>query len=139
MNPLYKSMQSIKTSTARINKTTDDAVAAVNIVEKFLTECAIGVHAEIDVEGERDLKLAYWRYNNQNFRIVVMEDREAQNGSIKPWAECDRSTKLLTVKYLPDLLKAINEVIEADAKLADAAQGPVTSVTEFVRSLGVKS
>jgi hypothetical protein len=139
MDTLYASLQSLKDTTARINKASDEAVAAVNAAEKFLVECGIGVTATVNAAHEsRALWLGFIRSGN-TFRIIVTDDDDfGNNCDCRPWAEWDRTTKLSTVKHLPQLLAKINDTIAADAKLADEAKAAIANVNSFIRTVGGK-
>ena len=152
-NNLRISVDKLRQVSSRLNKVSDDAAQVVKALETFLSrECSLGVVAFVhvishlsDPDGidQTFTEIGYARWNGK-FRIVVssgfMHCDEVDNtkGDMKPWSECDRSLKLLTVKKLPELLEQIAKVAEADATEAEQALSVVCGVIKAVDVRGAK-
>lgn len=140
---LKSSMDKIKNNTAKLNKITDEAAQVIHKTEAFLSkDCGIGIMAHVNVFTEvidpdkqltGSITLGYERWNG-TYRIVVSSgvDGETETWSTKPWAECDRSTKLESIKKLPSLIELLAKIVSRDAEEAHAA---TTSVAEVLKAI----
>jgi hypothetical protein len=146
--PLDVSIDRIKQSSSRLNKTADEAATVVSATENFLnTECSIGIIAYVtvsreDISGDggpyETISLGYQTWG-ERYRIVVSHDcDDREHPDVKPWAECGREMKLNTIHKLPELIEEIANRI--DAKIGEAHEA-VTTVASMLKTLerkGVK-
>lgn len=142
--PASTSMQKLKQAIGTLNRVSDEAAAAVQGVEAFLTECGVNITASIAVElppldNDSNVtlgKLCFGEFHDKK-RLYISEG-EGQNDTVKPWVEWDRTTKLATFRSLPTLLDVISKRVLFDAKLAEEASGSIAQVLAFTRKQGGK-
>jgi hypothetical protein len=141
---LRASVEKLKQSTATLNRITDEAAQVVQAMEVFLNkECSVGIETYVKVSSvcldehgqfEELTQLGYARWAGK-FRILVSVGIDPEQQTTKPWSEWDRTTKLETVKKLPDLLEKIS--IEVDAHVT-AAQTATATVAEVLKTIDRK-
>ncbi|HET6425408.1 MAG TPA: hypothetical protein VFG20_17095 [Planctomycetaceae bacterium] len=119
----------LKESSATLNQLCDRGADSIRDLEEFLAkECSVGIEASVPVWSEEDeyhgesLSLRYARWGNQ-FRVLLEWSDSSvpspHDTSCKPWAECKREDKLLTLPKLADLLEAIE--VELNLRVSKAA------------------
>jgi hypothetical protein len=140
-------MQKIREATSTLNRISDEAAIAVQSAEAFLAECGVGIVAKVEVtlppanadsepRSTRVDLLYDPRYSGKP-RIIVSEGDD-RNDVTKPWAEWDRTTKLVTVKSLPKLLDRIMNQVAIDARIAEEASTAIAMVLASVGRKGAK-
>jgi hypothetical protein len=143
---LRASVEKLKQSTNKLNKIADDAAQVVLAMEAFLNkECSVGIEAYVRVASEKlddhgmeeITALGYTRWEGK-YRIIVSIGIDVDQERIKPWSEWDRTTKLLTVKKLPELVEKIAEVVNDHVIDAQDATAAVADVLKALDRKGGK-
>jgi hypothetical protein len=140
---LSASLAQLRAASKDLNSLCDLGAATIQQLEEVLRrEMSIGIPACVLVDEEHDRSagisyktyLEYTRYRG-TFRIAVTsgcDGMDPDDWSVKPWAECDRETKVQTLHLIPDLLEAIAK--KADLQLKEARDA-LDSVRELVPAL----
>jgi hypothetical protein len=116
---LRAAVETLRSSTLRLNKVTDLANETVREIEKFLNEeCSVGIHTCVRLgragEGHAGTWLEYRRVGPR-FRIALVEaDPNGEDVSVKAWADSPREEKLESFEHLPALLTKIAERVEQE-------------------------
>ena len=143
---LRASMERLVQSTTELNEATDEAARVVLATESFLAkECSVGIESFVEVSSEyvndydagRTMTiittLCYERYGDR-FRITVFHGDGTEDNSVrKPWSEWDRTTKLETVRFLPELIESIANAADHRVSKAREATEKVASVLEVLK------
>ena len=140
---MSKSIETLRSSSSRLNQLTDEAAAIVRAVEDFLnTECSSGVRAFVQVssttEGYPDYErtvvqtLAYTRIGAR-FRIAnIWSSDDEPDGQVKPWSDSTRDDKLATLEKLPEL---IAEISKALVHKIDTAEKSLAAASDLAKAL----
>ncbi len=127
MNPeILQTINNLRDANQKANRVSDQAASYIREIESMLTDSQITTEAEIEVSAFIKLK---HNLIEKRSRILVgiaeyiegEEGPEELDTSWKPWAECDRTTKLLTSAAVPKLLEEIAKKINTDSIYADNA------------------
>ena len=130
----------------RLNETDKSASSAVERIERFLSDqCKLELPSSTlvlqdEVDGS-ELLLAYDQIGN-TFRFVVVRRIPKRNShgsieldqfgrsvidrsEIKPWRECDRSTRFATLVAMPELLRVLARTVTQAIDLGNRATSAV--------------
>ena len=151
-NAIAVSLESLRTTSPKLNKATDQIDALVERVETFLNEaCSIGLPVEVGDEyedfagGTTRTALTYQRMEGK-FRIgLVVErlervtDEDGEEGLrledgpwLTSWSKCSRVAKLKAFDHLPELVAMV--ATEATKMLTNATATSKT-VAEMLDAL----
>lgn len=137
-------LSALQNSSNDLNALTDKANDVVRRVEIFLREkCRVGGWASAyvpqpeedeDPEDPRTYEtyLRYERYKGE-YRITVTHLMDGEPQETKPWAECSRDMKLMTLEVLPDL---INELHKKVSKQVTHIQAKIDLLDSMIPSVG---
>lgn len=133
-----QAIDELRSSSARLNKLTNEAVVVIKRVEDFLNkECSVGARASVlvsehDHDDEQVIEsqyLAYCRIGSR-YRIavvwVVSDDPDSRTE--KPWSDCTRDDKIETLEKLPDLITEISKKLASKIKLAEKSLATASEV-----------
>src|SRR5262245_7208702 len=119
---LSVAIETLRTSTQKLNEICDNAATVIRDVETFLDESHVGISAHVDVkkiqgeDGSTWVTLSYDRHSTGKFRILVNTipswAQEQDDVKVRPWAECSRDDKLDSLEKLPALLVELAKQIE---------------------------
>jgi predicted nuclease with RNAse H fold len=151
-------MEKLRAIAPRLNRTTDQAIAAVQAVEAFLNGLSLGIEGhtssfgQIPVEDSSpddgrmivELTLAYGRLRG-DFSIHVLnatfrEDPSVADAWIEvarektPWRGLSREFKLMSFAKLPELL---DDIFARAEELAEKAEAAGETVGSMLSSLGI--
>jgi len=129
-------LDAIEASASELNKVSDAANNLVQELESILVDkYSIGLNVIVDINesiSQADIRELSFAKHGKSWRIVVSYmDYEIENQYSKPWLECSREIKLHTIKYLPELLRAIRDDILVTLRKASDA---ISSVKESIGS-----
>jgi hypothetical protein len=158
---IVKSIGKLRTLSPELNRVTDQANRAIQLVEVFLDECSVGLPCYVTVFTERPQEphpkfnpyesdddyegmfLGYDRCGSR-FRIVLksrvkefvngatVEDAYTIESQLRPWSDSTRADKLASLPLLPKLLERI--VREAQETIESAARATET-IEEMIGAL----
>jgi hypothetical protein len=133
----------LRSSSARLNKLTDDAAELVRSVEDFLNdECSAGIEVFLpnnlsgcsnSFESDFEMNLAFRRVGKR-YRIVLVSGtvgEPEEDWVTTPWSECSREIKLRALPHLPALVDQVARAIEDKVKEAETAIRGVTTWADF--------
>ena len=153
---LCQSLDDIRKLMPQLNKVGDDVNEVVAHIGAFLSECDVGIPAEIgfceeqlldDENGNKRERISSLKYGRvQGLFQIAVETCIGENThepylaryqteSIKPWSCCTRDLKLASFVVLPRLLNAIAENVR---KMTGSAAEAVTAVDKVVKAMKAK-
>lgn len=132
------SLARLRDSAAKLNQLCDEAAMSVRGLEEYLAkECGVGINAHVVVSiskyenHEEHIYLSYARWGDR-FRVLIEwfdeSAPEQEDTRSKPWAECTREEKLLTLPHFPNLIVAIEGKIASQIKHAQSAVSVITQL-----------